>query len=159
MNNLCCEFYFSQLLMACWVPSCYAVSAYVFTAWLKQKERKYSHIFFLFFCLILTEVSSDLFFLWLKLWLCLHSGCLPGWASGRSMCRTGVGRTWPPLPTAAYAGCLVSQATLVSVRTWRNRKCRVWEPTRAPQMPMVSSVKRLQVSLLYDGVWLSVSSI
>lgn len=49
MNNLCCEFYFSQLLMACWVPSCYAVSAYVFTAWLKQKERKYSHIFFLFF--------------------------------------------------------------------------------------------------------------
>lgn len=54
--------------MACWVPSCYAVSAYVFTAWLKQKERKYSHIFFLFFCLILTEVSSDLFFLFFCGW-------------------------------------------------------------------------------------------
>lgn len=47
----------------------------------------------------------------------LFSGCLHGWAWGRSTCRTGAGRTWVPSPTAACAGCPASPATPASAPT------------------------------------------
>lgn len=80
-----------------------------------------------------------------SLLLCFHSGCLPGWAWGKSTCHTGVGRTCPPSPTAACAGCLASPVTLVSVPTWRSLRCRDLGPIHALPQPMASSVKKLPV--------------
>lgn len=71
-----------------------------------------------------------------------HRGCLPGWAWGRSMCHTGVGKICLPSLTAVCAGCPASPAILVSAPTWRSLRCRAWRPIRALLLPTGSSVKR-----------------
>lgn len=80
-----------------------------------------------------------------RLLLFFHSGCLPGWVWGRSMCHTGVGRICLPSPTAVCVGCPVSPVTLVFVPTWRSHRCQDWGPIHALLLLTGSSVKRLLV--------------
>lgn len=82
---------------------------------------------------------------------CLRSGCRLGWASEKSMCHTGVGKTWRPSPTVACVGCQVSPVTRVSVPTLKNHRCRGLGPTLAPPQPVASSVKKPLVR--YTTTW------